>query len=193
MDEIIMRVNAKINIGLYVTQKRGDGFHNLETVFYPVGLCDELELRKVAGERGSCRFRQEGTAVDCAAEDNLVVKAYRLLNEEHDLPAVEVCLTKHIPFGAGLGGGSADAAFMLKGLNELFALGLSADVLETYAARLGSDCAFFVRNKPVFAGGRGEVFTPIDFSLAGWHIVLVKPGHGVSTADAFGEIGRAHV
>ncbi|MGL5681732.1 MAG: 4-(cytidine 5'-diphospho)-2-C-methyl-D-erythritol kinase [Marinifilaceae bacterium] len=188
MNKIVLKPNAKINIGLYVTEKRTDGFHNLETLFYPVDLCDELVICTKLDSYGECEFTQNGFMLDCADEHNLVVKAYRLLCDEFNLPSVNVCLTKSIPFGAGLGGGSADAAFMLKGLNELFSLHLSDDRLERYAATLGSDCAFFIKNKPVFACGRGEEFTCVELSLNGWHIVMVKPAHGVSTADAFGGI-----
>lgn len=183
-----MTPNAKINIGLYVTNKREDGFHDLETLFYPVSLCDNLEIHLIKGENGQCSFTQAGVLLDCTDEQNLVVKAYRLLHADYNLPAVGVKLTKHIPFGAGLGGGSSDAAFMLKGLNELCDLNLSDAQLESYASELGSDCAFFIRNKPVYACGRGDIFTEVSLSLKDWNVVLVKPDYGVSTADAFGGI-----
>lgn len=177
--------NAKINIGLYVTEKRPDGFHNLETVFYPIELRDVLEITEIKGERGSCVFTSTGLPIDCPPEKNLVSKAYSILASEYELPSVEVHLHKIIPYGAGLGGGSADAAFMLVGLNRLFSLGLNEEQLMGYAARLGSDCPFFVRNHPVFAFGKGELMEAIDLSLKDYVMVLVKPDRGVSTPEAY--------
>lgn len=181
--------NAKINIGLSVTGKRDDGFHNLETVFYPVGLSDILEV-KIAADRpdGECSFKNAGITVDCPAEKNLVWKAYRLLAEDFRLPAVKVYLRKIIPFGAGLGGGSADAAFMLKAVNDCCGLNLAEDELIRYASRLGSDCAFFIVDKPVFASGKGEVLEHLALSLEAYRIVLVKPNCGVSTSEAYAGI-----
>lgn len=181
--------NAKINIGLSVTGKREDGFHNLETVFYPVGLSDILEV-KIAGERpdGECSFKNTGIAVDCPVEKNLVWRAYQLLAEDFKLPAVNVYLRKIIPFGAGLGGGSADAAFMLKAINDCCCLNLPEDKLIQYASRLGSDCAFFIVDKPVFASGKGEILENLVLSLDAYHIVLVKPDCGVSTSEAYAGI-----
>lgn len=134
--------NAKINIGLYVTEKRRDGFHNLETVFYPIDLFDILEIIEKEGKKGECVCKTTGIDIKCDTEANLIVKAYRMLDADFHLPAVEVHLHKLIPFGAGLGGGSADAAFMLKALNDLFGLSLDVVHLKEYATRLGSDCAF---------------------------------------------------
>jgi 4-(cytidine 5'-diphospho)-2-C-methyl-D-erythritol kinase len=182
---MVLFPNAKINIGLFVTEKRPDGFHNLETVFYPIDLHDILEIHAVADSRGDCSFTATGIAIDCAPEKNLVTRAYHLLAGEHDLPSVDVHLHKVIPYGAGLGGGSADAAFMLVGLNRLFSLGLSEGQLMAYAAQLGSDCAFFVRNRPVFAFGKGELMEPVDLSLSAYSMVLVKPDRGVSTPEAY--------
>ena len=179
--------NAKINLGLNVVGRRPDGYHDIETVFYPIGLCDVLSIVPSA----TCTdysFSTGGIPVGGDAEDNLVVKAYRLLQRECALPPVDISLEKRIPFGAGLGGGSADAAFMLRGLNELFALGLSADRLEQLAARLGADCPVFVRNKPVFATGIGNVFSPISLSLEGYTLLVVKPGVHVSTAEAYSRV-----
>lgn len=180
--------NAKINIGLFVTEKRGDGFHNLETVFYPIGLSDVLEITRMDGEAGECSFHTSGIDVACDAGDNLVVKAWRMLAGDYGLPAVRIHLHKAIPFGAGLGGGSADAAFMLKAVNEYFGLGLPEGVLADYAARLGSDCAFFIRNRATFASGKGEVLEDIDLSLEDYQLVLVKPSFGVSTPEAYAGI-----
>ena len=184
---MILYPNAKINLGLNVVGRRPDGYHDIETVFYPIGLCDVLSIEPSA----TCTdysFSTGGIPVGGDAEDNLVVKAYRLLQRECALPPVDISLEKRIPFGAGLGGGSADAAFMLRGLNELFALGLSADRLEQLAARLGADCPVFVRNKPVFATGIGNVFSPISLSLEGYTLLVVKPGVHVSTAEAYSRV-----
>ena len=185
---MVLFPNAKINIGLFITEKRPDGFHNLETIFYPIGLCDILELHKGDIGAGECVFHTSGIPIDCEPEKNLVIKAYRLLAKEFDLPSVWVHLHKMIPFGAGLGGGSADAAYMLKGINELFVLGLSDFCLEDYASRLGSDCAFFIRNRPVYARGKGEIMSPIELDLSGYSIVVVKPDGGVSTPEAYAGI-----
>lgn len=180
--------NAKINLGLNITEKRPDGYHNLETIFYPIPLEDALEacLRKEGP--GSYSLSQSGLSIEGDAENNLVVKAYKLLDETYHLPPVDIYLHKHIPSGAGLGGGSADAAFMLKLLNRMYRLNLTDDQLEAYAARLGADCAFFVRNQPTYAEGIGNIFSPVKLSLAGWQLLLVKPDIFVSTRDAFARI-----
>lgn len=176
--------NAKINIGLYITGKRPDGFHDLETVFFPIGWSDALEF----AYSGEIHFSTSGISISGAADDNLVMKAYLLLKKDFDLPALKIHLHKQIPFGAGLGGGSADAAFMLRMLNQSFKLGLSGEQLQQYAAKLGSDCPFFIVNKPVFATGRGEIMTEINLNLKGLSLVLVKPSVEVSTASAFRNI-----
>ena len=193
--------NCKINLGLRVLCKRPDGYHDLETLFIPVPLCDELEitvLRQTSAliegdQEGQCLFSQTGIPVDCAPEDNICVKAYNLLlNDFPQMPPVHIRLGKHIPFGAGLGGGSSDAAFTLCMLNEMFALGLSDDQLEQYAARLGADCAFFVRNNPAQALGIGDRLTPLDSNpLAGYRLVMAKPDDAVSTREAYAHI-RLH-
>ncbi len=175
--------NAKINIGLHVTEKRADNYHNLETVFYPVALRDALEV--VVSEEEDLQYSSSGIAVNTPPENNLIVKAYRLLQKDFPLPSVAVHLHKQIPFGAGLGGGSADAAFMLKMLNEMFSLNIPVEKLEEYAAVLGADCAFFVRNEPVLATGIGNVFQDIDLNLEKYHIAIVKPPVFVSTAQAY--------
>ena len=177
--------NAKINIGLFVTERRKDGFHNLETVFYPIGLSDILEISRTEGNAGEYSFSNTGIDVACEAEKNLIVKAYRLLVADFHLPAIQIHLHKMIPFGAGLGGGSSDAAFMLKALNEYFDLSLSEAVLIEYATRLGSDCAFFICNRPAYASGKGEVLENIELSLTDYQFVLVKPSVGVSTPEAY--------
>lgn len=191
--------NAKINLGLNVVERRPDGYHNLETVFYPIPLQDILEVTTLdeapeqeASTKTDVVLHTGGIAIAGGVEDNLVVKAYRLLKAEFDLPPVHIHIFKHIPSGAGLGGGSADATYMLRLLREKFSLPLTDDELEERAARLGADCAFFVRNTPAFATGIGNIFTPLpDFSLKGYRILLVKPDIFVSTRDAFALI-RPH-
>lgn len=180
--------NAKINLGLNIVEKRPDGYHNLETVFYPVPIEDALEVNVLNEGGRKFRLHQAGLEIEGEAENNLVVKAYKLLDEQFDLPPVEIHLFKHIPSGAGLGGGSSDAAYMLKLLNEKFSLKLTEETLEEYAARLGADCAFFIRNTPTYAEGIGNLFSPIRLSLKGYRILLVKPDLFVSTREAFSRI-----
>ena len=184
--------NAKINLGLNITEKRPDGYHNLETIFYPVPIEDALEINILNEGKGKFRLHQAGLEIEGEAENNLVVKAYKLLDDRFNLPPVDIHLFKHIPSGAGLGGGSADAAFMLKLLNNKFELGLPDDTLETYAAKLGADCAFFIRNRPTYAEGIGNIFSPLPLSLKGYRIWLVKPDIFVSTRDAFAKIKPHH-
>ena len=179
--------NAKINIGLNVTERRPDGYHNLETVFYPIALCDILEVVP-SSKNADYSFHASGIAIDGDADNNLITKAFRLLKNNFDIPPIEVFFQKIIPFGAGLGGGSADASFMLKMLNEMFDLQLSTMQLENYAARLGADCPFFIRNQAVFASGTGNVFQDINLFLKGYYIALVKPDVYVSTKDAYAGI-----
>jgi 4-diphosphocytidyl-2-C-methyl-D-erythritol kinase len=176
--------NAKINLGLQITEKRPDGFHNLETVFYPVGWSDVLEF----APSDEFRFTSSGILISGNPESNLVVKAYRLLRQEFNLPSLKIHLHKNIPFGAGLGGGSSDAAFMLRMLNRTYDLNLSEEELIGYAAKLGSDCPFFILNKPVFASGKGEIMNIINMTLNGHFLLLVKPPFEVSTAKAFQNI-----
>ena len=180
--------NAKINLGLNIIEKRPDGYHNLETVFYRVPVEDALEVNILNESTQKFRLHQAGLEIAGEAENNLVVKAYKLLDERFNLPPIDIHLFKHIPSGAGLGGGSSDAAYMLKLLNEKFNLELSDENLEEYAAKLGADCAFFIRNAPTYAEGIGNIFSPISLSLKGYQIVLVKPDIFVSTRDAFAQI-----
>jgi 4-diphosphocytidyl-2-C-methyl-D-erythritol kinase len=178
--------NFKINIGLFITNKRKDGFHDLETIFYPVDCqTDKLEIRQSAS---SVKLTVKNADYLTDSENNLCVRAYRLLEKEYYLPEIEIILTKNIPIGAGLGGGSADAAFTLKMINELFNLNISGEMLKQYAAKLGSDVAFFIDNKPAFASGRGEVLEPIPLNLSDKHITVVKPCFSVSTADAYNNV-----
>ena len=174
--------NAKINIGLNITEKRPDGYHNLETIFYPIDLCDTLEFV----EEKETKFTCSGLNIEGESDNNLIIKAYKLLKEEFDLPTINIHLHKAIPMGAGLGGGSADAAFMLKMLNNEFQLNLTTQELEQKAAKLGADCAFFINNKPTLAKGIGNLFEPTCINLSRYHIVLVKPEVHVSTAEAYG-------
>ncbi len=183
--------NAKINLGLNVVERRSDGYHNLETVFYPVlGLHDRLEVRRLEGEKvrklegAEVRLLTSGLELDCATEDNLIVRAARMLLEETQA-GVEIHFEKYIPFGAGLGGGSSDAAHTVLAINELFALGLSSAEMREKVSRLGADCAFFVENTPCLATGIGDVLTPISLSLDGYCLVLVKPDAFVSTKAAY--------
>ena len=178
--------NAKINLGLNVISKRTDGYHNIETVFYPVRLYDALEIVPAATE--AMRFSQTGIPVTGEPETNLVLKAYRLLQKDYILPEIDIYLQKNIPFGAGLGGGSADAAFMLKLLNDFADLHLSDKQLEEYASQLGADCAFFIQNQPVFAEGIGMIFTPVSVPLFGYYITIVKPKIHISTREAYAQV-----
>lgn len=180
--------NAKINLGLRITEKRPDGYHNLETIFYPIHLEDALEVVPLAGGSQEYDLKISGTPIEGSAEDNLVIKAYHLLKTDFDIPAIHIYMYKHIPTGAGLGGGSSDAAFMIKLLNEKFGLGLTVEQMEAYAARLGADCPFFIKDKPVLATGIGNIFTPIQLSLKGMYVVLVKPDIHVSTREAYAHV-----
>ncbi len=179
--------NAKINLGLHVVEKRTDGYHNIETVFYPVkSLSDILEV--LPSKANTTTLTNTGLLIDAPAESNLCVKAWNLLRKDFNIPPVEIYLHKQIPFGAGLGGGSADAACCLMLLNNLFKLNLSSNKLKEYALQLGSDCAFFIENKPMLAAGRGEILESIPLSLAGKYIAIVHPPIHVSTAQAYAGI-----
>lgn len=186
---MILFPNAKINLGLNILRKREDGYHELETIFYPVGLKDGLEF--IENKKNKIVFSSSGLHLDIAPEENIVVKAYRLLAADYSLPGLDIHLHKVIPFGAGLGGGSSDAAFLLKGLNDYFELGLFVSQLKKYAIKLGADCSFFLENKPSFACGIGEELQLIDFSLKGYYIVLVKPPFSVGTKEAYSAIKPA--
>ena len=176
---------CKINIGLDILYRRADGFHEIETAMFPVhGLCDIVEMVKQEGL--GIEFTTSGLAVDCPADKNLCVKAYKLMASRFGIGGVRMHLHKIIPFGAGLGGGSADAAFTIRGLNQLFGLGLDTAAMESLAAELGSDTAFFIRDTPQLAQGRGEKLTPLAMSLSGKTLVIVKPsGINISTAEAY--------
>jgi len=186
---MVLFPNAKINLGLNILLKREDGYHELETIFYPIGLKDGLEF--IENKKDKIVFSSSGLPLDIDAEENIVVKAYRLLAADFSLPGLDIHLHKVIPFGAGLGGGSSDAAFLLKGLNNYFELGLFVSQLKKYAVKLGADCSFFLENKPAFACGIGEQLQTIKFSLSGFYIVLVKPSFGVGTKEAYAGIKPA--
>jgi 4-diphosphocytidyl-2-C-methyl-D-erythritol kinase len=239
-DKMITFPNSKINIGLNVVNKRPDGYHDIETVFYPVNLQDALEINlmkpletssiRKAVERtiGKSVERTIGKSVEGArfikpfgagltpdektdntpyslsllgtkfpgeAKDNLVVKAYMMMLEDFILPSIDIHLYKHIPTGAGLGGGSSDCASMIMLLNRRFGLRLTDSCMERYAARLGSDCAFFIKNRPVFATGKGEIMAPIELSLKGYTLLLIKPDVSVNTKEAYDNIsiGRPEI
>lgn len=177
--------NAKINLGLNVIEKRTDGYHNLESVFYPIPLADILEVVATESNEPKIMASYSGIEIPGDKDDNLCVKAYHLLSKDFDLPAIKFHLHKIIPMGAGLGGGSADASFFILQLNQLFSLGLSNQKMKNYAAQLGSDCAFFIDNVPSFATSRGDVLEPFEISLKGYFLVLINPGIHVSTKDAF--------
>jgi len=181
---MILFPNAKINIGLNVVSKRADGYHNLETIFYPVQLKDGLELVK----SDHTQFTTSGIKIDGKPENNLVYKAYQLLHNEFNLPPVHLHLHKVIPFGAGLGGGSADASFTLKLINDFFNLKLSVKKLELYASKIGADCPFFINNTPTVATGIGDQFQPVQLDLSNFKIVIIKPDVSVSTPDAYRHI-----
>lgn len=179
--------NAKINLGLNIVSKRQDGYHNLETVFYPIAVKDALEII-VREEQTEDTFIEAGIPVDASPDNNLVMRALKLMRQYYTFPSVEVHLLKKIPFGAGIGGGSADASFMLKLLNTTFNLNVTDKELVSLAVKLGADCPFFIYNRPMFASGIGEVLEDIDLSLKGYYFVLVKPDIHIPTKDAFAEI-----
>lgn len=176
---MILFPSAKINIGLSILDKREDGYHNLESVFLPVPLIDSLEFIE------STQFSFEASIEINAEKPNSIIQAYTLLSKQFDLPPISIYLHKVIPMGAGLGGGSANGAFMLVGLNDYFDLGLTNNELEKYAANIGSDCPFFIENTPKLVHGRGEILNPIELSLAGYKLVLINPNIHVSTQQAF--------
>ena len=183
---MLLYPNCKINIGLRVISKRADGYHDLETIFYPVkGLSDILEV--IPSKQ--FRFTQSGLVVDCPADDNLIIKCFRRMQAHYPLIGnVDIRFTKRIPFGAGLGGGSSDAAHMAIALNELFELGLTQQQLADEVAPLGADCAFFIYNTPCLAEGIGERLTPVPFSLGGFRLIMLKPDVHISTREAYAGI-----
>ena len=179
--------NAKINLGLNIVSKRSDGYHNLETIFYPIGLKDALEITPAKLDV-PFRFMQSGIPIQGNPDDNLVIKAYNLFAEHINISPIDIHLLKAIPFGAGLGGGSSDAAFMLNLLNKTFSSGLSVEDISNMAAKIGADCPFFIYNKPAFATGIGDKLELIELNLSNYYFVLVKPDFSVPTKDAYSMI-----
>ena len=186
---MICRANCKINLGLDILRRREDGFHDLETVMVPVSeLYDVVEVERV---EGCSSFEQRGLVVDCDAEQNLCMKALRLMQRLYAIGEAKITLDKRVPFGAGLGGGSSDATAVILALNELYNLGLSEERLVEIAAMIGSDTAFFVRNTPQLCTGRGEKMEPIELPLQGKYLVVAKPEEGVSTKEAYAGVKPA--
>lgn len=185
---------CKINLGLNIVAKRIDDYHDIETVFYPVPLCDALEIKKMGEEFPSeypCDLKVTGINIECDERKNLVTKAYDLIAQDFCLPRIHTHLYKRIPSQAGLGGGSSDAAFMIRLLDERFRLNMGNVEMERYAAQLGADCAFFITAEPAFATGKGEILSPVDNAtgrLDGYYISIVKPDIAVSTAEAYSAI-----
>lgn len=185
---------AKINLGLNITEKRADGYHNLETVFFPIPICDALEI-KTMNERFpsnvACDLKVTGNNVCCNENDNLIVKAYNMIAADFEIPRVHAHLYKNIPSEAGLGGGSSDAAYMIRLLDQRFRINIGNAEMEKYAARLGADCPFFITAEPSYAEGIGEILSPVnitDNNLEGYSLVVVKPQIAVSTKEAFSSI-----
>lgn len=186
---MILRANCKINLGLDILRRREDGFHDLETVMIPVPeVFDVVEVNRT---EGCSLFEQEGLTVDCNAENNLCMKALRLMQRLYGVSGAHIRLEKRVPFGAGLGGGSSDATAVILALNEIYGLGLSEERLIEVAAMIGSDTAFFVRNTPQLCTGRGEKMEPIELPLQGKYLAIAKPAEGVSTKEAYSGVKPA--
>jgi len=187
---------AKINLGLNIVEKRPDGYHNLETVFYPVRIHDALEVYEMDSAFPSafdCDLKVTNIRIDGDEQKNLVVKAYHLLKQDFPtLPRLHAHLYKGIPTQAGMGGGSSDCGYMITLLNEMFRLRLSEQQMISYAARLGADCAFFINSRPAYAEGIGELLQPVSLDLSGWYIAIVRPAIPVSTREAFSLITPRH-
>lgn len=181
---MVLFPNAKINIGLYITSKRLDGFHDLETCFFHVPWTDILEI----SPSQQVEFSSSGLPISGDVQNNLCVKAYHALSKDFDIPPAHIHLHKIIPMGAGLGGGSADAAFTLMGLRDLFELPLSNEQLIPYAQQLGSDCAFFLFQHAQFGKGKGDELSPITCSLQGYHVMMIYPNFGISTQEAYAQV-----
>lgn len=183
---------AKINLGLNIVRRRPDGYHDLETVFIPVPLYDVLRIEEQTEDYPyPCQLTVTGDSIECEEQKNLVVKAYNIVAENHHLPHIHAFLDKHIPSQAGLGGGSSDAAFMIRLLNEQFKLGMSVDEMEGYAAKLGADCAFFIKGTPAYAEGIGEKLYSIpgiSYQMRGMKLAIVKPDIAISTKEAFSHV-----
>jgi len=185
---VILFPNCKINLGLHILRKRNDGFHDLETVFYPIPLFDALEIVDADNIHTDTTLTTSGLTIDGNVEENISIKAYNLLKKEFDIPPIKIHLHKAIPMGAGLGGGSADGAFTLLLLNKKFNLGIAEENLMEYALQLGSDCPFFIKNKICYATGRGEIIKQINLDLSLYKIALINPGIKINTGLAFSQI-----
>lgn len=185
---MIVYPNCKINLGLNILKKRADGYHDLQTVFYPIPLKDILEVleNKEPAQSPELLFSSSGLAIPGPADSNLCLKAWQLLKADFPtIPPVKIHLHKIIPIGAGLGGGSADGTFSLLAYNHIFQLGLSNEKLIQYAEQLGSDCPFFIINKPCFATGKGEILNEIAIDLSNYKLIIVNPGIAINTGEAF--------
>lgn len=184
-----VKANCKINIGLDILRRRDDGYHDLESVMFPVRqLYDEITIEELCGAKSDVEFVQSGIVVDCPLEKNLCVKAFRLMQQHFDIPPVRITLDKRVPFGAGLGGGSSDATSVLLMLNDHFSLGVEQERLVELAALLGSDTPFFVHNEPQFCWSRGEKMQHVTLPLEGLWLAVVKPPISISTAEAYGGV-----
>jgi 4-diphosphocytidyl-2-C-methyl-D-erythritol kinase len=186
---MIVKPNCKINLGLNIVGNRRDGFHDIETVYYPVGLCDTIEINPSAD--GRFRFSSSGLNIPGDSASNLCIQAYELIKTHFEIPVVGIHLQKIIPMGSGLGGGSSDGAYTLKALNEMFRLGLDNEHLKDFASRLGSDCTFFIENSPVFAKGKGDILEKAAINLTGFFLLIVIPQVQMSTAEAYSMIQPA--
>jgi 4-diphosphocytidyl-2-C-methyl-D-erythritol kinase len=180
--------NAKINIGLNILEKRTDGFHNIETVFYPIPLTDILEIIPAPEATQKTSLNVFGLHIDGDASQNLCAKAYTILDKDFHLPPVKIILQKIVPMGAGLGGGSSNGAYTLILLNKIFELRLSEEKLIDYASKIGSDCAFFIKNKPSLGTEKGGILQELSLNLKGYHMILVKPDIHVGTSEAYGGV-----
>lgn len=186
---MIVFSNSKINLGLYILNKRTDGYHDISTVFYPIMWKDIIEILPDSRHQNQINITTYGISLNISIKENIIFKAYQLLIQRfHYLPSLNVYLYKQVPFGAGLGGGSANAAFFLKSCNTLLNLNLSKEELKSLAANLGADCAFFIENTPCLASGKGDILTPIDFNLSSYYIYVIYPNISISTKEAYQSI-----
>lgn len=182
---------AKINLGLNIVARRSDGYHDLETVFYPVSINDKITINRqdADNDSGTCRLNIEGMPIDGCTQDNLIVRAYNMVKEMHpDVPGVDITLCKNIPMQAGMGGGSADCAFTIRMLNKMFSLDMTRETMMQMAAKLGADCTFFIDPQPAFATGIGDKLTPADVNLSDYVMAIVKPPLKISTKEAFANV-----
>ena len=181
---MIVYPNCKINLGLNVVSKRPDGFHNIESILYPIPWCDILEI--IPSKKNNFLF--DGIQINCPETENLCFKAHQLLQKQNGIPEINLYLYKNIPSGAGLGGGSSDGAFTLRALNDLFSLNLDEETLRGSASNLGSDCPFFIQDQPCLVTGTGNILMPLPATLKGYYIVMIKPDISISTKEAYGMV-----